>query len=490
MRKSSVGDEDGPQLLESLDLPGIAKYIKSDACKRIFVMAGAGISTSAGIPDFRSPDTGLYIKLTLPRSSFRYLILPKKPTSFLRPSPRTCPREIQTHPNTLLHPPPLRKRIPTHVFHPKHRYTRTSRRRTPTKIIEAHGSFADQHCIECGARYPDEKIKKKIREQEIPVCEKRGCKGYVKPDIVFFGESLPPSFFSGIQHLRTADLLIVMGTSLTVHPFASLTEIVPEDCPRVLLNLDHVGNWGSRRNDVECLMACDRAVRELCGLLGWGEELEGLWEGTGGLVEEEGIGGGISVGGGGGGKENRDKEKEKEGKKKKKDEKEKEKGARDGKKVNEEFLNDIVDKLAKQVEQTSLEEKGEGPRNPASASTPTPTLSPTSGAVSAITTSTATTSNTLSTSSDRVQGGPLAPIQTQTQLPTQIEKRDKIGEGEGEEETKAKSETLKAEALSPKNPTTTSNNSNSNSTITTSSSSSSDNGGQPTEDNLNNNNKL
>ena len=107
--------------------------------------------------------------------------------------------------------------------------------------------------------------------------------------------------------------------------------------------------------------------------------------------------------------------------------KEKQEGGRDGKKVNEEFLNDIVDKLAKQVEQTSLEEKGEGPRNPASASTPT--LSPTSGAAS-----TATTSNTLSTSSDRTQGETFAPTQTRTQLQTHIEKRDKIGEGEGEEE--------------------------------------------------------
>ena len=72
----------------------------------------------------------------------------------------------------------------------------------PTKIIEAHGSFADQHCIECGARYPDEKIKKKIREQEIPVCEKRGCKGYVKPDIVFFGESVIVFFCLSFVLLR------------------------------------------------------------------------------------------------------------------------------------------------------------------------------------------------------------------------------------------------------------------------------------------------
>ena len=64
------------------------------------------------------------------------------------------------------------------------------------KIIEAHGSFAGQHCIECDAAYPDEKIKVKIEKQEIPICERKGCGGYVKPDIVFFGESVSfPSIF-------------------------------------------------------------------------------------------------------------------------------------------------------------------------------------------------------------------------------------------------------------------------------------------------------
>ena len=49
------------------------------------------------------------------------------------------------------------------------------------------------------------------------------AEGLVKPDIVFFGESLPPRFFQKMQtDFPKADLLIVMGTSLTVHPFASL----------------------------------------------------------------------------------------------------------------------------------------------------------------------------------------------------------------------------------------------------------------------------
>ena len=78
----------------------------------------------------------------------------------------------------------------------------------------------------------------------------------------------------------SADLLIVMGTSLTVHPFASLTELVPDECPRLLINLEHVGGWGARVNDVACLMPCDKAVRQLCGLLGWEEDLDKLWAET------------------------------------------------------------------------------------------------------------------------------------------------------------------------------------------------------------------
>ena len=71
-----------------------------------------------------------------------------------------------------------------------------------------------------------------------------------------------------------------MGTSLTVYPFASLKDRVPRNCPRLLLNLDHVGGWGSRANDVACLMSCDKAVRQLCKLLGWEEDLDRLWAST------------------------------------------------------------------------------------------------------------------------------------------------------------------------------------------------------------------
>jgi NAD-dependent SIR2 family protein deacetylase len=60
----------------------------------------------------------------------------------------------------------------------------------------------------------------------------------VKPDIVFFGESLPARFFElAAEDFPKCDLLIVMGTSLTVHPFASLVDKVGDPAPRLNLNL-------------------------------------------------------------------------------------------------------------------------------------------------------------------------------------------------------------------------------------------------------------
>lgn len=114
------------------------------------------------------------------------------------------------------------------------------------------------------------------------------------PLIVIAPQQLPPQFIRAIPSVREADLLIVMGTSLTVHPFASLAGLPAPGCPRVLINLDHVGDFGNRADDVVLLGKCDEIVRDLCRELGWEEELMRLWEETGkkGASEEAQAGGG------------------------------------------------------------------------------------------------------------------------------------------------------------------------------------------------------
>ena len=64
-----------------------------------------------------------------------------------------------------------------------------------------------------------------IFADKVPTCTESDCDGIVKPDIVFFREGLPKRFFQLVStDFKQCDLLIIMGTSLTVQPFASLVD--------------------------------------------------------------------------------------------------------------------------------------------------------------------------------------------------------------------------------------------------------------------------
>lgn len=112
------------------------------------------------------------------------------------------------------------------------------------KLVEAHGSFFTNHCLECKKSYSMEWVKDEIFADRVPTCTK--CNGVVKPDIVFFGEDLPKKFHElPNQDFKKCDLLIIMGTSLTVQPFAGLIDYVSDQCVRLLINRDKVGKPSS-----------------------------------------------------------------------------------------------------------------------------------------------------------------------------------------------------------------------------------------------------
>lgn len=154
-------------------------------------------------------------------------------------------------------------------------------------IVEAHGSFATQRCIDCKKEFPDDTMKEHVFQGVVPRCIDKKCGGLVKPDIVFFGEQLPPAFFNNRHVPAQADLILIMGTSLTVQPFASLPDLTRDDTPRVLFNMERVGSLGSRPDDVLALGDCDSKVRELADALGWRDELEALWRRVVGDKEAE-----------------------------------------------------------------------------------------------------------------------------------------------------------------------------------------------------------
>ncbi|EXJ53802.1 NAD-dependent histone deacetylase SIR2 [Cladophialophora yegresii CBS 114405] len=288
-----VDEATPPTTLYGRNIEAVAQYIKEKDVKKIVVMTGAGISTSAGIPDFRSPDTGLYAnlaRLNLPYAEAVFDI------SYFRKNP--LPFYTLAHE---LYPGKYRPTV-SHSFisllNKKGRLLKLFTQNIDCleqeagvpgdKIVYAHGSFATQRCIDCQTEYPDDRMKDTVQKMEVPRCIRKTCNGLVKPDIVFFGEALPEAFHRNRSLPAKADLAIIMGTSLTVQPFASLPSFVREETPRVLINFERVGGLGSRPDDVLLLQDCDEGVRKFADALGWREELEQEWARTNaGKVEKK-----------------------------------------------------------------------------------------------------------------------------------------------------------------------------------------------------------
>lgn len=265
---------------------------------------GAGISTSAGIPDFRTPGTGLYsnlarLKLPYPEAVFDISYFKRRPEAFYTLADELYPTKFK----------PTRFHAFIKLLEDKGYLGKVFTQNIDTlerlagvsgdKVIEAHGSFAKNHCIDCGHEMSTDELKRqmykldkdivltsppKIQEGEtvgIPKCQNPKCKvsggGLVKPDIVFFGEGLPEEFFEAWENdLPKADLVIVAGTSLAVSPFSSLPDMVKHKIPRLLFNMEEVGSLGSRDNDVLSLGSCDEKVDDFCSMCGWETELEDL----------------------------------------------------------------------------------------------------------------------------------------------------------------------------------------------------------------------
>lgn len=288
------------QLLEEVTFEGIGKYIKEGQCENIIVMTGAGISTAAGIPDFRSPGTGLYDNLQKydlphPQAVFEIGFFRSNPEPFFALAKELYPGQFKptiTHYFIqLLNENGLLLRNYTQNIDTLERVAGIPEE----KLVEAHGSFHTAHCVDCRKEYTHKWVKDEVFADRVPKCP--DCEGVVKPDIVFFGESLPDVFHKRVpQDMRKCDLLIVMGTSLVVQPFASLVDRVPETTPRLLINKEKCGHqadfftllMGGRSGfkfdsednyrDVMWQGTTDDGCVALADLLGWKDELLKLVE--------------------------------------------------------------------------------------------------------------------------------------------------------------------------------------------------------------------
>lgn len=265
-------------------IQSIVDRIHSGHANRILVLTGAGISTAAGIPDFRTPQTGLYDRLTplrlpYPEAIFHISYFQHTPEPFYAIARARHPRNLTPTLSHAFLALLARKNLLHFVVTQNIDELEVDAGVPVERVLAAHGSWKTQRCWRCKMSYPDADMKRAIETGEVPYCLEEGCGGAVKPDVVFFGEALPPAFHHVVEQEKVpeADLMIIMGSSLKVAPCSKLPRLVGEDVPRVLINLEKAGDVGSRASDVCILGSCDEGVRRLANELGWREELEEVW---------------------------------------------------------------------------------------------------------------------------------------------------------------------------------------------------------------------
>lgn len=188
-----------------------------DHAKRIVFFTGAGVSTDSGIPDFRSTD-GLY--------NMEYDYPPEEiiSHSFFLENPKEFYRFYK---NKMIYEDAQPSM--THEFIAKCEVKGISlgvitqnidglhTEAGSKHVVELHGSVLRNYCMKCGKFHPVSSV---TSAKSIPICE---CGGIIKPDVVLYEEALNNKDLEDAVHMiMNADVMIVLGTSLTVYPAAGL----------------------------------------------------------------------------------------------------------------------------------------------------------------------------------------------------------------------------------------------------------------------------
>jgi NAD-dependent deacetylase len=213
-----------------------ARELLSKAHK-IAAFTGAGISVDSGIPDFRS-EGGLWKRYD-PHEYATFDSFLQDPTKFW-----TMGRELA---ETILKAKPNAAHRALAFLEQKGRLVGVITQNIDNlhqiagskNVIELHGNYLRAYCIECKSEYVGRDVHERVAQGEIPpICKK--CGGVLKSEAVLFGEPLPEEPMErAIALCRNTDMLLVVGTSLTVYPAAFLPQLAKNSGAKVILiNLD------------------------------------------------------------------------------------------------------------------------------------------------------------------------------------------------------------------------------------------------------------
>ncbi len=211
---------------------------------KVTVLTGAGVSTPSGIPDFRSPN-GIYSKYE-PEALFGLEHFLSDPAYFYKFARDYLFTMKNAEPNAVhkllkeLEDRDMILGVITQNIDMLHEKVGMK------SLALVHGSMASGHCLSCGKKFTLDEMIKRSNEDENGVvrCD---CGGIVKPDIVFFGESLPSREVKKAHNmLENSTLVIAMGTTLVVYPVGSFPEVVLQNGGKLI-----VVNKGPTRLDFQ-----------------------------------------------------------------------------------------------------------------------------------------------------------------------------------------------------------------------------------------------
>ena len=191
---------------------------------RVLALTGAGISVPSGIPDFRSPGTGLWEDVD-PMEVAHIEVFRRDPERFWHFYGDRFAMLRDKRPNGAhaalveLERCGVVEAVVTQNIDGLHREAGTR------DLIEVHGTIGTSSCLACGERFPLDVVRERLgaAADGVPRCD---CGAPLKPDVVLFGELLPEAALARASALAAeVDVLLCVGSSLEVFPIAQLPEI-------------------------------------------------------------------------------------------------------------------------------------------------------------------------------------------------------------------------------------------------------------------------
>jgi len=191
--------------------------------RRAVALTGAGVSVPSGIPDFRTPETGLWAKVD-PMEVAHIDVFEREPErfwSYYRPRFETLGDKEPNRAHVALAEIERRGLIEGVITQ---NIDRLHRAAGSENVIEVHGSIETSSCTDCEESFGLEEMDDLFDERGVAICA--SCGGAVKPDVVLFGEMLPLEAIERATELAEgADLMLCVGSSLAVHPVAGLPRL-------------------------------------------------------------------------------------------------------------------------------------------------------------------------------------------------------------------------------------------------------------------------